>query len=396
MAISEIFKYIKVTNIIAQCCLITSISVTVAISVLLHKRNRKKQNENITLTPLIVITGCDTGLGYSIVMRYLNGSHSPNQNYSKLFNGLFNHNKLKIPSKIAIVAFCLNLNSTGAKYLFQKSINNTNIELFIRQLDLTDKNSIKNGVTFIIELLENNLDENGKHNKYELHALVNNAARMVMAEYEWQTIQMIQQQFEVNVLGPIMLTAQLLPSFRKNKGRVINIVSHCAHFPLPGISVYGASKAAMYAFTTASRIELENHGVNMISFFPGSFYLHSAIMCGEQRAIDYIQMHKYMSKEQLAYYGLYFDAYQNYLSSIDAFINPPETTIPRTNKIYCYMDNALWAVHPKAEYNVPEPWRYRIYSALACTLSTLGLHNFKDKVVRRFVATPKFENCIET
>lgn len=52
-----------------------------------------------------------------------------------------------------------------------------------------------------------------------LHALVNNAARMVMAEYEWQTIQMIREQFEVNVLGPIMLTAQLLPAFRKNKSK---------------------------------------------------------------------------------------------------------------------------------------------------------------------------------
>jgi short-subunit dehydrogenase involved in D-alanine esterification of teichoic acids len=42
---------------------------------------------------------------------------------------------------------------------------------------------------------------------------------MVMAEYEWQTFQMIQQQFNINVLGPIMLTAQLLPKFRKDKSK---------------------------------------------------------------------------------------------------------------------------------------------------------------------------------
>lgn len=42
---------------------------------------------------------------------------------------------------------------------------------------------------------------------------------MIMAEYEWQTLQMIQQQFDVNVLGPMMLTAQLLPTFRKNKSK---------------------------------------------------------------------------------------------------------------------------------------------------------------------------------
>lgn len=53
----------------------------------------------------------------------------------------------------------------------------------------------------------------------ELHALVNNAARMVMAEYEWQTSKMIKQQFEVNILGPLMLTGMLLPIFRKDKSK---------------------------------------------------------------------------------------------------------------------------------------------------------------------------------
>lgn len=53
----------------------------------------------------------------------------------------------------------------------------------------------------------------------ELHALVNNAARMIMAEYEWQTSKMIKQQFEVNILGPLMLTGMLLPIFRKDKSK---------------------------------------------------------------------------------------------------------------------------------------------------------------------------------
>lgn len=119
-------------------------------------------------------------------------------------------------------------------------------------------------------------------------------------------------------------------------------------------------------------------------------------MSGEQRMIDYKDMRNNMNKEQLAYYGAFMCSYQNYLSNIDVYINPPETTIPSSNKIYCQMDNALWAVHPKAEYNVPEPWRYRIYFAVAWTLSSLGLHYFKDKVVRRFVATPQFHNNIES
>jgi len=44
---------------------------------------------------------------------------------------------------------------------------------------------------------------------------------MVMAEYEWQTFKMIEQQFQVNVLGPVMLTAKLLPIFRENKSNLL-------------------------------------------------------------------------------------------------------------------------------------------------------------------------------
>jgi len=115
-------------------------------------------------------------------------------------------------------------------------------------------------------------------------------------------------------------------------------------------------------------------------------------MNGEQRIIDYKDICDSMNKEQLAYYDAYMQAYQSYLNTIDPYINPPEITIPSTNKVYCLMDNALWAVQPKAEYNVPEPWRYRIYFAITWTLSLLGLHYFKDKAVRRFVATPQFRN----
>lgn len=167
---SEIFRYIEVKNNIVQSCLITSISV-VSILILLYRKKRNVNdyhngNENNVSTPLIVVTGCDTGLGYSIVMKYLSGTHDFHKNNNQVYNfPLFDHEKLTIPSKIAIIAFCLNPNGVGAKCLLQKSLNNTNIQLFIRQLDLTDKYSIKNGVTYITDLLQHSNDEN-KHNNY--------------------------------------------------------------------------------------------------------------------------------------------------------------------------------------------------------------------------------------
>jgi len=173
----EIFQIINVKNhsLIKSCLVISLVTVTTLITKVLRKKNKIRQKGNaqqyisdkITSIPLIVITGCDTGLGYSIVMRYLNGEHfNKNQKKSKIHDLLFFNNKvLIVPSRIAIVAFCLNPNSPGAKYLHQLSLKNNNIKLFVRQLDLTDTDSIKTGVNFINDLLQQNIDIIDSHDK---------------------------------------------------------------------------------------------------------------------------------------------------------------------------------------------------------------------------------------
>lgn len=167
----ELFKLVKVKNqCVVQSCLIismVSIATWMTISTML-KKNRKKQNDSqcinseIIPTPLVVITGCDTGLGYSIVMRYLNGENlnDNENNYYISMNFLTNnHKKLIVPRNIAIVAFCLNPNGPGAKQLLQHSLKNTKIQLFIQQLDLTNAESIKKSVEFVNTLLKKNYDE---------------------------------------------------------------------------------------------------------------------------------------------------------------------------------------------------------------------------------------------
>lgn len=132
-------------------------------SVLLKRKNHiiQENNGKILIIPLIIITGCDTGLGYSIVMRYLNDGHC-NENYNKIFNLLtFNYKKIIVPKKIAIVAFCLNPKGFGPNCLIKQSLKSSKVKLFVRQLDLTDSDSIKKGVTFIVDLLEQDIDENG-------------------------------------------------------------------------------------------------------------------------------------------------------------------------------------------------------------------------------------------
>ncbi|XP_050437861.1 17-beta-hydroxysteroid dehydrogenase type 2-like [Adelges cooleyi] len=249
-------------------------------------------------------------------------------------------------------------------------------------MDLRDPQSVRETANRIQDLVETQ--------NYKLHAVVNNAARMLMAEYEWQTTRLITEQFRVNVLGPMELTSSLLPKVRCDRGRIINVLSHCALVPLPGIAVYGATKAAVQAWTCGSRAE--NGGVDWISFYPGSFYTHSSIMGGGGRRDGYYdEMSEALTDEQREHYGQYMRAYKEYLDMVDVAVPSQDEPVPNID-LYRFMDHALWSTRPKAEYRVPEPWRYRIYSTLAHVCSALGLHGWRDQLIRRFVCTPTFNS----
>ena len=103
------------------------------------------------------------------------------------------------------------------------------------ELDLLKLDNILEAEEFIQNLLKSN-------NTYRFTALVNNAGVMCFGEYEWQTRSQIEQQIQVNLLGTMRLTKELLPLIRQSKARVINITSHCGLQALPALCPYAASK----------------------------------------------------------------------------------------------------------------------------------------------------------
>lgn len=105
----------------------------------------------------------------------------------------------------------------------------------------------------------------------ELRALVNNAGVMIFGEFEWQLARQARHQVEVNVLGTMSVTRKLLPQLRKHKSRIINVTSHCALASLPGLSIYGATKAALLGWSDSLRVELAKYGVSVVNFIPGMF-----------------------------------------------------------------------------------------------------------------------------
>ncbi len=76
---------------------------------------------------------------------------------------------------------------------------------------------------------------------------------------------------KVNFDGPLMLIKAFLPILmKKSEAHLLNVSSMGAYAPVPGQSVYGASKAAIKLLTEGLRSELMGTGVGVTIVFPGA------------------------------------------------------------------------------------------------------------------------------
>ncbi len=89
-----------------------------------------------------------------------------------------------------------------------------------------------------------------------LDALINNAARQVVAPIERLTPADWQETYAINVMAPFLLVQGLLQELASNSGTVINIGSIHAQLTKPHFSAYAASKAALLGLTRALAVEL--------------------------------------------------------------------------------------------------------------------------------------------
>lgn len=90
----------------------------------------------------------------------------------------------------------------------------------------------------------------------KLDVLINNAGAGATAMLEDVSAEQISNVFAVNVVGTSLLAAEAIPYLRKSKGSIINISSVIGLKPAPGISHYGASKAALDYLTRTWALEL--------------------------------------------------------------------------------------------------------------------------------------------
>jgi len=126
----------------------------------------------------------------------------------------------------------------------------------------------------LLDLLDDgSIDDAGaKLADVPLDAVVHNAGVGAFGTFEdtprdrWQPI------FQVNLLGPMRLTALLLPSMRaRGFGRIIAVSSYTARLGIPFASVYGASKAGLERWIETLAVELHPFGLSAHALEVGMF-----------------------------------------------------------------------------------------------------------------------------
>ncbi len=149
-------------------------------------------------------------------------------------------------------------------------LKNEGIDAYSVRLDLADKNTFKN----ITDLLDSQF---GK-----LDALVNNAAILIdmgkhLSDLSEETFRKI---MEVNYIGPMLLTKELIPYLKKSEaGRIVNLSTQVAQLaqlsdmdsPLKDdiCAGYQSSKIGVQAMTVLYAKELEEFGIKVNSCCPG-------------------------------------------------------------------------------------------------------------------------------
>ena len=101
-------------------------------------------------------------------------------------------------------------------------------------------------------------------------ALVNNAGGGLMGALEGTSMVAVRDLFELNTFGTMALTQAMLPGLRaRGAGVIVNISSAVTLQPLPLLSAYTASKAAVEAFSANLALEVEPFGIRVHLVLPG-------------------------------------------------------------------------------------------------------------------------------
>jgi NAD(P)-dependent dehydrogenase (short-subunit alcohol dehydrogenase family) len=106
----------------------------------------------------------------------------------------------------------------------------------------------------------------------QLHILVNNAGVYgpmgLVEDVDWMAWV---RAIEINLFGSILMCRALLPHFKARRyGKIIQLSGGGATNPLPRLSAYAASKAAIVRFAESLALEVKDDGIDVNAIAPGA------------------------------------------------------------------------------------------------------------------------------
>jgi NAD(P)-dependent dehydrogenase (short-subunit alcohol dehydrogenase family) len=102
-----------------------------------------------------------------------------------------------------------------------------------------------------------------------LDVLVNSAGLGIAGTVESLQTKHVDLQLGVNLRGLLLVSREAIPHLRASRGWVVNVASIAGTTSTPGLTVYGATKAAIVALTRSQNAELDSAGVRAIALCPG-------------------------------------------------------------------------------------------------------------------------------
>lgn len=137
-------------------------------------------------------------------------------------------------------------------------VNNQVENIVPLELDVTDKQKIKNCMDFVLKKID------------KLDVIVNNAGFGGYGAFELSTPDQRQSMYDVNVFGMMNVIQEILPHFRaNNSGLIINVSSIGGLMTYPLYSVYHSTKWAVEGFSESLNFELKHYGIGVKLIEPG-------------------------------------------------------------------------------------------------------------------------------
>jgi NAD(P)-dependent dehydrogenase (short-subunit alcohol dehydrogenase family) len=102
-----------------------------------------------------------------------------------------------------------------------------------------------------------------------LDVLVNSAGLGIGGTVETLQAKHVDLQLGVNLRGLLLVSREAIPHLKRSRGWIVNLASIAGTAPTPGLTVYGATKAAVIALTRSQNAELDGDGVRAVALCPG-------------------------------------------------------------------------------------------------------------------------------